>query len=63
MGSVNTVRVYAGPVVGSLIGGVLATRFGVAAPFRFAFAGSAVFVVLPWRQLMLIAHDRDVRWT
>ncbi|MEU5868076.1 MFS transporter [Nonomuraea sp. NPDC047529] len=57
VGSVNTVCVYAGLVVGSVIGGMLATRFGVAAPFWFAFAGSAVFVVLLWRQLMLIAHD------
>ncbi|GAA2312910.1 MFS transporter [Nonomuraea roseoviolacea subsp. roseoviolacea] len=57
VGSVNTVCVYAGLVVGSLIGGVLATRLGVAAPFWFAFAGSAVFVVLLWRQLMHIAHD------
>lgn len=57
VGSVNTICVYAGLVVGSLIGGVLATRFGVTAPFWFAFAGSAVFVVLLWRQLMLIAHD------
>ncbi len=57
VGSVNTVCVYAGLVVGSLIGGVLATHFGVAAPFWFAFAGSAVFLVVLWRQLMLIAHD------
>nr|WP_240972395.1 MFS transporter [Nonomuraea sp. FMUSA5-5] len=57
VGSVNTICVYAGLVVGSLIGGMLATRFGVAAPFWFAFAGSAVFVVVLWRQLMLIAHD------
>ncbi|MFF0312061.1 MFS transporter [Streptosporangium sp. NPDC004379] len=57
VGSVNTVCVYAGLVVGSLIGGILAARFGVTAPFWFAFAGSAVFVVLLWRQLMLIAHD------
>ncbi|MBT2232313.1 MFS transporter [Nonomuraea sp. NEAU-A123] len=57
VGSVNTVCVYAGLVVGSLIGGVLATHLGVAAPFWFAFAGSAVFVVLLWRQLMHIAHD------
>jgi predicted MFS family arabinose efflux permease len=57
VGSVNTICVYAGLVVGSLIGGVLATRFGVAAPFWFAFAGSAVFVVLLWRQLAHIAHD------
>ncbi|MEU6729478.1 MFS transporter [Nonomuraea wenchangensis] len=57
VGSVNTVSTYAGLVVGSLIGGVLASRFGVAAPFWFAFAGSAVFVVLLWRQLMHIAHE------
>ncbi|NAS26302.1 MFS transporter [Herbidospora sp. NEAU-GS84] len=57
VGSVNTVCVYAGLVVGSLIGGVLATRFGVAAPFWFAFAGSAVFLVVLWRQLRHIAHD------
>ncbi|MFC4015425.1 MFS transporter [Nonomuraea purpurea] len=57
VGSVNTICAYAGLVVGSLIGGILATHFGVAAPFWFAFAGSAVFVVLLWRQLLLIAHD------
>ncbi|WP_433509373.1 MFS transporter [Nonomuraea sp. CA-143628] len=57
VGSVYSICCYAGLVVGTLIGGVLATRFGVAAPFWFAFAGSAVFVVLLWRQLMLIAHD------
>lgn len=57
VGSVNAICVYAGLVVGSVIGGLLATRFGVAAPFWFAFAGSAVFVVLLWRQLKLIAHD------
>lgn len=42
---------------------VLATHFGVTAPFWFAFAGSAVFVVLLWRSLTSIAHadtDTDV---
>lgn len=57
VGSVNALCSYGGLVVGSLVGGILAARFGVAAPFWFAFAGSAVFVVLLWRQLMLIAHD------
>lgn len=56
VGSVNLVGVYGGLVVGSTIGGVLAQRVGVAAPFWFAFAGSAVFVVLIWRQLAHIAH-------
>jgi hypothetical protein len=32
----------------------------VTAPFRFAFAGSAVFVVGIWRQLPHIAHDDAV---
>ncbi|MFI9558791.1 MFS transporter [Nonomuraea endophytica] len=57
VGAVNTICVFGGMVVGALIGGILATRFGVAAPFWFAFAGSAVFVVLLWRQLLHIAHD------
>jgi predicted MFS family arabinose efflux permease len=52
--------VYGGLVVGSTIGGTLATHFGVTAPFWFAFGGSAVFVLLLWRQLTGIAHaDAD----
>jgi predicted MFS family arabinose efflux permease len=58
--SVNTICVYGGLVIGSAIGGVLASRAGVTAPFWFAFAGSAVFVVALWRQLTRIAHaDRQ----
>ena len=59
VGSVNTVGVFGGLVVGSGLGGILAQRFGVTAPFWFAFAGSAVFVVLIWRQLAHIAHDDE----
>lgn len=55
--SVYTISVFGGLVVGSVIGGVLATRYGVTAPFWFAFAGSAVFVALLWRELTRIAHD------
>lgn len=54
--SLNTVSVFGGLVVGSAIGGLLASRYGVTAPFWFAFIGSAVFVVLLWRQLTHIAH-------
>ncbi len=54
--SLNTISVYGGLVVGSVLGGILATRFGVTAPFWFAFAGSAVFVVFLWRELTRIAH-------
>jgi predicted MFS family arabinose efflux permease len=57
VGSVYTVGVFGGLVVGSGIGGLLAEHFGVTAPFWFAFAGSAVFLVLIWRQLLNIAHD------
>jgi predicted MFS family arabinose efflux permease len=53
---VNLVGVYGGLVIGSAVGGVLAQRGGLTAPFWFAFAGSAVFVVLIWRQLAHIAH-------
>lgn len=54
--SVNTIGVFGGLVAGSAVGGVLATHFGVVAPFWFAFGGSAVFVVLLWRELTRIAH-------
>ncbi len=57
VGSVNLVGVYGGLVVGSGIGGLLAQHLGLTAPFWFAFAGSAVFLVLIWRQLAHIAHD------
>ncbi|GAB2450300.1 MFS transporter [Nocardioides hungaricus] len=56
VGSVNLVGVYGGLVIGSGIGGVIARQWGVTAPFWFAFAGSALFVVLIWRQLVHIAH-------
>lgn len=54
--SLNTIGVFGGLVVGSAIGGTLATYYGVTAPFWFAFAGSAVFVVLLWREMTRIAH-------
>jgi predicted MFS family arabinose efflux permease len=57
--AVNVVGVYGGLVIGSGVGGVLAEHFGVTAPFWYACTGSAVFVVLIWRQLRHIAHDED----
>jgi MFS family permease len=56
VGSVNMVGVFGGLVVGSGIGGVIAQHTGVTGPFWFAFAGSAVFVVLIWRSLRHVAH-------
>jgi predicted MFS family arabinose efflux permease len=59
IGSVNMLGVYGGLVIGSAVGGVLAQQWGVTAPFWFAFGGSAVFVLLIWRQLVHVAHDDD----
>jgi MFS family permease len=56
VGSVDTISRFGGMVVGSVIGGILATRVGLTAPFWFAFIGSAVFVVLLWRELTQIAY-------
>ncbi len=56
VGSVNLVAVFGGLVIGSGIGGLIARHWGVAAPFWFAFVGSAIFVVAIWRQLVHIAH-------
>ncbi len=54
--SVNLVGVFGGLVIGSVVGGVLAERWGVTAPFWYAFVGSAVFVVAIWRQLAHISR-------
>jgi predicted MFS family arabinose efflux permease len=56
VGSVNLVGVYGGLVIGAGIGGVLAQRYGITAPFWFAFVGSAIFVVLIWHELRHVAH-------
>ncbi|MET0863961.1 MAG: MFS transporter [Nakamurella sp.] len=61
VGSVNLVGVFGGLVIGSGIGGVLAQHYGVVAPFWFAFIGSAVFVIVIWRQLGHIAHEDQRR--
>ena len=54
--SVYLIGVQGGIVVGSVVGGAIAGAWGVTAPFWFAFVGSAVLVVLIWRQLPHIAH-------
>jgi predicted MFS family arabinose efflux permease len=59
VGAVNVLGVYGGLVLGSAVGGALARHWGVTAPFWFAFAGSALFVVLLWGQMSNIAHDDE----
>ncbi|RNM15815.1 MFS transporter [Nocardioides pocheonensis] len=59
VGAVNVLGTYGGLVIGSAIGGPLARHWGLTAPFWFAFAGSALFVVLIWGQLSHIAHEDE----
>jgi predicted MFS family arabinose efflux permease len=56
---VYTVGVMGGIVIGTPIGGLLARTFGITAPFWFGFAGSALLVVLLWRQFDHIVHAGD----
>ena len=51
VGSVYSIGMYAGLVFGSALGGVIGSRFGVTAPFWFAFYGSVLFIIVIWRQL------------
>lgn len=57
--SVYLIGVQGGIVVGSVLGGVIAGAWGVAAPFWFAFVGSAILVVVLWRQFLYVAHADD----
>jgi predicted MFS family arabinose efflux permease len=58
---VYMIGVTGGIVVGSVLGGLIADQWGVTGPFWFAFFGSAVFLVLIWRQLVHIAHaDEEI---
>jgi hypothetical protein len=51
-----------GIVVGSAIGGLAASAWGITAPFWFAFVGSAVILAVIWRSLLHIAHaDEQAR--
>ena len=54
---VYRVGIFGGLVVGAPIGGFLARTFDISAPFWFGFIGSAILVVLLWREFSLIAHD------
>ena len=42
--------------LGTPLGGLLASIFGITAPFWFGFVGSALLVAIPWRQFEHIAH-------
>jgi predicted MFS family arabinose efflux permease len=62
VGSVYLTGVVGGIVIGSALGGLVASVWGVTAPFWFAFAGSALMLALIWRSLLHIAHaDEQTR--
>ncbi|MFJ4046773.1 MFS transporter [Microbacterium sp. NPDC089987] len=55
VGSVNMVGVFGGMVLGQALGGLIAQTWGLTAPWWFAFAGSAITLLLMWRQISHIA--------
>ena len=57
VGSVYRMAIMGGTVVGTPIGGLLARQFGITAPFWFGFVGSAMLVVILWRQFALIVDS------
>jgi MFS family permease len=56
VGGVYRMAIIGGLVIGAPIGGLLAQRFGITAPFWFASIGSALLVVILWREFDHIAH-------
>jgi MFS family permease len=62
VGSVYLTGVVGGILIGSAIGGLVASVWGITAPFWFGFAGSAVILAVIWRSLLHIAHtDENAR--
>jgi predicted MFS family arabinose efflux permease len=59
VGSVYRIAIMGGIVIGTPIGGLLARQFGITAPFWFGFIGSALLVVILWRQFAKIVHAGD----
>jgi MFS family permease len=60
VGGVYRVAIVGGLVLGAPIGGLLAQAYGITAPFWFGFIGSALLVVILWRQFDNIVHAGDV---
>lgn len=53
------VAIVGGLVIGAPLGGLLAGAFDITAPFWFGFIGSAILVVLLWRQFAHVAHAAE----
>ncbi len=54
--SVYMLGLFGGLVIGSVIGGAVAQRWGITAPFWLAFVGSGLILAVIWRTLDDIAH-------
>jgi Na+/melibiose symporter-like transporter len=52
--SVNGVGVFSTLVLGALLGGLIASKWGVTGPFWFGFVGSLITLIAIWRQLAAI---------
>jgi predicted MFS family arabinose efflux permease len=55
---VYRVAIVGGMVIGTPLGGLLASAFGVTAPFWFGFIGSAILLAILWRRFDEIDHAR-----
>jgi MFS family permease len=60
VGGVYRVAIMGGLVIGAPIGGLLASAFGITAPFWFGFFGSAALVLILWRQFDNIVAASEV---
>jgi MFS family permease len=58
--SVNMVGVFAGLVIGQLLGGLIAQTWGLTAPWWFAFGGSAITLAIVWRSISAISAARPI---
>jgi MFS family permease len=54
--SVYMIGNIGGTLIGTILGGIIAQRFGITAPFWFGFVGSALLLIAIWRTLDDIAH-------
>ena len=59
VGGVYRVAIMGGIVIGTPIGGLLATVYGITAPFWFGFFGSALLVAILWRRFDDIVQAGD----
>lgn len=57
--SVYMIGVVGGLLVGAPLGGLMARWWGITGPFWFGFVGSAVLVVLLWREFGHIVHSSE----